>query len=53
MNDISVHLGRQREEESLIERMHFTHAFFVLNQEQYTFRFMNVQNSSALGRNYL
>ena len=31
-NDISVYLGRQRREGgSPIERMHFVHAFFVLN----------------------
>ena len=51
-NSPSIYLGRQRGEESLIERTHFVHAFFVLNQEGYAFRFMNVQNSSTWGRNY-
>ena len=32
--------------------MHFARAFFVLNQELYTFHFANVRNSSAWGRNY-
>ena len=39
-------------EGSPIERTHFVHPFFVLKQEQYVFRFANVQNSSAWGRNY-
>ena len=52
MNDISFYLGRQRGEGSLIEKTHFVNAFFVFNQEQYAFRFANVQNSSAWGRNY-
>ena len=39
-------------EGSLTERTHFTHAFFVLNQERYASCFVNVQNSSAWGRNY-
>ena len=32
---------------SPIERMHFecAHAFFILNQERYVFRFTNVRNS--------
>ena len=38
--------------ESPIERTHFLLAFFVLNQEQYAFRFAIVQNSSAWGRKY-
>ena len=42
VNDVSVHLGGQRGEESQIERTHFVHTFFVLKQEQYAFRFANV-----------
>ena len=52
VNDVSVYLGRQRGEGSLIERTHFTQVFFVLKQERYAFRFANVRNSSAWGRNY-
>ena len=54
VNDVSVYLGRQKlgGGNSLIERMHFVHAFFVLNQEWYAFRFANVQNSSSNGNNY-
>ena len=52
VNDVSVYLGRQRGEGSLIERTHFAHTFFVLNQERYAFRFTNIRNSSAWGRNY-
>ena len=37
MNDISVYLGTQRGGRP-IERTHFMHMFFVLNQEQYIFR---------------
>ena len=37
VNDISVYLGRQRGEGSPIEITHFTHTFFILNQEQYIF----------------
>ena len=37
-----VIVGRQRVEESPKERTHFTHAFFILNQEQYAFLFANV-----------
>ena len=33
VSDVSVYLGRQREEEFRIERMHFAHTFFVLNLE--------------------
>ena len=43
MNDVNVYLGRQREEGPLIERTHFTDAFFALNQEQYAFHLANVQ----------
>ena len=50
MNDVSVYLGRQRRERSLFERTHFTSAIFILNQEQYIFHFMNIQNSSAWGQ---
>ena len=40
VNDVSVYQSRQRGgEESLIEKMHFTHVFFVLNQEWHDFRF--------------
>ena len=39
-------------EGSLIERTHFPDAFFVFNQERYTFHFANIRNSSAWGRNY-
>ena len=49
VNDVSVYLGRQRGEGSLMD---FAHAFFVLNQERYAFRFANIRNSSAWGRNY-
>ena len=49
VNDVSVYLGRQG---SPIERMHFTPAFTVLNQGQYIFRFMNIQNFSCWGRKY-
>ena len=52
MNDVSVYLGRQREEGSLIERMHFVDSFFVFNQERHAFRFANVRNSSAWAGNY-
>ena len=36
----------------LIERMDFVHVFFVLKQERYVFRLVNIQNSSTWGRNY-
>ena len=36
VNDVFVYLGRQREG-SPIERTHFGHTFFVLNQERYVF----------------
>ena len=49
LNDVSIYPGW---EGSLIERMHFAHAFFVLKQERYAFRFANIRNSSAWGRNY-
>ena len=39
---VSVYLGRQRGERSPIERMHFSHTFFILNQERYLFCFANV-----------
>ena len=32
VNDVSLYQGRQREEGSSIERTHFVHTFFVLNQ---------------------
>ena len=52
MNDVSVYLGRHKEEESPIKIMPSAHMLFVLNQEQYVFHFANVQNSSIWGRNY-
>ena len=42
MNDVSVYLGDEGGEGSVLERTHFTHAFFVLNQEQYIFQIVNV-----------
>ena len=36
----------------LIERMDFVHVFFVLKQERYVFRLVNIQNSSTWGKNY-
>ena len=48
MNDISVYLGRQRGG-GITDRKD---AFFVFNQERYTFRLVNVRNSSTWGRNY-
>ena len=50
MMSVATEVDREGEG-SLIERTHFVHTFFVLNQEWYTFRFTNVRNSSALGRN--
>ena len=44
-----VYVSRQRGEWS---RLHFAHVLFILKQELYVFRFVNVQNSSAWGRNY-
>ena len=52
MNDVSVYLGDGGREGSLLERTHFTHAFFVLNQEQYIFQIVNVRNYSVWGENY-
>ena len=52
VNDVSVYLGRQRGEGSLIERTYFLHMSLVLNQERYVFRFVNIWNSSTWGRNY-
>ena len=49
VNDVSVYRGG---EGSLIERTLFADAFFILNQERYAFRFANLWNSSAWGRNY-
>ena len=34
-----------------VQRTHFAHALFVLNQERYVFRFASVQNFSAWDRN--
>ena len=39
MNDVSVYEGGKG---SLLGRTHFTHALFVLNQEQYIFQIANV-----------
>ena len=52
MNDISVYLGTRRRKGFPNEIMHFAHAFFVLNQEWYIFRFANIRNSSDWDRNY-
>ena len=53
MTSVSTCLsGRQRGERSPIKRMHFAHAFFVLNQEQCIFHLAIVQNSSAWDRNH-
>ena len=53
MNGVSVYLGSQRGKESLIERMLFAYAFFVLKQEWYTFCSANIWNySSTWGTNY-
>ena len=52
VNDVSVYLGRQRGEGSPIERTHFMHIFFILNQEWCHFRLANIWNSSAWGKNY-
>ena len=41
VNDVSVYLGRQRGEGSLVKRTHFAHAFFVLNQERYAFHLIH------------
>ena len=43
-NDVSVYLVGRR---GWGGGMHYSHAFFVLNQEWYAFRFTNVQNPSA------
>ena len=51
MTSVSTRVDRGGEG-FLIERGHFTHTFFVLNQERHAFRFANVRNSSAWGRNY-
>ena len=40
------------EKEPGYEATHFAHAFFLLNQMWYAFRFANVRNSSAWARNY-
>ena len=57
MNDVGVHLGVDHGQRGVGNpgskaRMHFVHMFFVLNQERYTFCFVNIRNSSAWGRNY-
>ena len=53
MNGVSAYLGSQSGKESLIERILFAYAFFVLKQEWYTFCSVNIWNySSAWGRNY-
>ena len=46
-----IYLGL-RGEGSPIETTHFSHAFFILNPEQYVFCFTNSWNSSDQGRNY-
>ena len=51
MTSVSTWVDRGREV-SLIKRTDFADLFFVLNQERYAFRFTNVRNSSAWGRNY-
>ena len=51
-NDVNVYLGRQNVGGVLIERMDFVHVFFVLKQERYVFRLVNIQNSSTWGKNY-
>ena len=47
MNDVSVYRGG---EGSLIERAHFMHMFFILNQERYIF--CMYPNTSARDRNH-
>ena len=51
VNDVSVYQVDRGGEGSQIERTHFAQAFFVSNQGQYAFRYANVSNSSAWGRN--
>ena len=43
---------RQKEEGSPMERTHFVHIFFILNQEWCHFRLVNLRNSIARGKNY-
>ena len=52
MNDILFTSVDRGGEGFLIERTHFAHTFFVLNQEWNVFRFANIRNSSTWGRNY-
>ena len=52
VNDISVYLGRQRGGGVPNQKNTFVHAFFVLKQEWYVFRFANIRKSRAWGRNY-
>ena len=43
--------GRQRWGGVSDQKNAFAHAFFILNQQQYLFCFVNVQHSNAWGRN--
>ena len=49
MNGVSVYLGSQRGKESLIERILFAYAFFVLKQEWYTLALRTFEITPALG----